>query len=279
MRVLLATDAWVAEGERASASGAARAARTLAEGLLRAGHEAVVLAGTRGEGETRVEERRGSPRVLRLVRTDAAPGHWQRTSSASAARLVRETVRSVQPDIVHVFSWRGFTRDLVAVASSERAVVVVSLLDPWFACLVGDRIRRDTRAACDAPLGPSPCLTCAELESGPTPWVPIEARFLAVAERRRDMERELMLSRAVILPPGLDAGAVRRALSSTLADVEFHTLDDELDALLDVYACALRRGPVQPAPAAPEWFAERMQTEAERAWDDAFVRATAGASR
>lgn len=278
MRVLLVVDDWAARDEREPAGAGARAARTLAERLTRAGHDVVVLAAELGSGEPRIEARSESPRVLRLVRTDAAPGHWQRTSSAAAARLVRETVRSEQPDIVHVLSWRGLTRDLVAIASSERAVVVVSLLDPWFACLVGDRIRRDTRTACDAPLGPSPCLTCAELDAGPTPWVPIEARFMAVAERRRDMERELTLARAVILAPGLDADAVRRALSSPLTAVEFHTPGD-VDALLDVYACALRRGPVEPAPPAPEWFAERMQTEAEKAWDDAFARATAEVRR
>ena len=50
---------------------------------------------------------------------------------------------------------------------------------------MGDRIRRDTRAECDAPLGPSPCLGCAELAFGPTPWVPIEARFMAVDRKVR----------------------------------------------------------------------------------------------
>lgn len=278
MKVLIATDRWAASvGERPPESAPSRAAHVLAQSLALAGHEPVVLSAARGRGEARVESLPGLPRAFRLVRTDPAPGHWQRTSSSAAARMTREFVRAEHPDVVHVLAWRGLTRELVAIASSEGAVVVVSLLDPWFACLVGDRMRRDTHAACSAPLGASPCLTCADLdpEHARTPWVPMEARFMAVAERRRDLQRELTLARAVILPLGLDADAVRRALSSDLAGVEFATVADDGSAHLEVYARAVLRGPVEPAPPAPAWWVERMQAQVEKAWDDAFAAASA----
>lgn len=256
--------------------GACDAAADLARGLAASGWDARVLAAARGEGEPRVE-RAGDG--LRLVRTDAAPGHWQRTRSAAAARLVRALLREEAPDLVHVLSWRGLTHDLVALATEAGLRAVATLSDPWFGCLVGDRARRDAgpgpEPRCAEPLGPMPCLGCAEAASGRTPWVPIEARFLAVAERRRDVLRELELARRVIVPDEAAADAARRALGSDLARVTFAPLGPTPDAAAhaSVYASALE-GPA-PAPSAqePAWWVERMQVEAERAWDEAFRRA------
>jgi len=257
------------------------ATAALARGLAAGGWQARVLAAARAEGEPRVE-RAGDE--FRLVRTDAAPGHWQRSRSAAAARLVRALLREEAPDLVHVLSWRGLTHDLVALAAEAGVRAVVTLSDPWFGCLVGDRVRRgaglEPEPRCAEPLGPSPCLGCAEAAFGRTPWVPIEARFLAVAERRRDVLRELELARRVIVPDAAAAEAARRALASDLARVAFEALGPAPDAAAQasVYASALAGPAPAPTSREPEWWVERMQVESERAWDEAFRRAEQEAS-
>ncbi len=204
-----------------------------------------------------------------LVRTDAAPHHWQRTRSGAVARLVRDHVAARTPDVVHVLAWRGTSHDIVAACAEVSVPCVVTLTDAWFGCLVGDRVQRADGEDCAEPLGPSPCLACAELEFGATPWVPIEARFLAVAARRRDTLRELGLARRVLVADETAADAARHALSDSLANVAFVVVDDPRDAAAHarVYAAAAAERARLPAPKPAEWFTERMQDEAERAWD------------
>jgi len=253
-------------------------ASRLALGLAGTGFEATVVAAARGEGETRIERAAG---LARLVRTDAAPHHWQRSRSASAAALVRALLREEAPDLVHVLGWRGLTRDLVALADAAGIRAVVTLSDAWFGCLVGDRVRRDaSEDPCTRTLGPSPCLACAESAVGGTPWVPIEARFMAVAERMRDTATELALARHVIVVDPRLAGAapekyVERALALQLPCAKFSVLADAGDAAahVAVYESALRTEAPAAADRTPAWWAERMQIEAERGWDESFARA------
>ncbi|MCY2960739.1 MAG: glycosyltransferase [Planctomycetota bacterium] len=267
MKVLLV----VGDGARERA-----VAEHLARELARRGHAVRVLIGARGDGEPRIDS---DGTALRLVRTDEAPGHWQRSRSLAVARLLRAWLRDEVPDVVHVLAWRGLTHDLVALAAEAGVRAVVTLSDPWFACLVGDRVRRDTGGPCAEPLGPAPCLGCAEKEAGRTPWVPIEARFLAVAERRRDALRELELARRVLVADAAGVADARRALSDGLERVRFAFVADPLDAA--AHAALYESVAREPAPEAavkpPDWWVERMQTEAERAWDEAYRRAAGDA--
>lgn len=254
-------------------------ASRLARGIAAAGSRASVLAAMRGDGEPRIEREGGA---LRLVRTDAAPDHWQRSRSASASALVRGVLREEAPDLVHVLGWRGLTRDLVALSGAAGIRAVVTISDAWFGCLVGDRVRRDApEDPCTRTLGPSPCLGCAESAAGRTPWVPIEARYLAVAERLRDTSNELALARHVFAADSLCAEAgpeelVRRALALPLPSARFTRVADAGDAAahLPGYEAALGTEPPPAAGRTPAWWEERMQVEAERAWDESFRRAS-----
>jgi hypothetical protein len=254
-------------------------AADLARDLAEHGWGASLLGAARGTGATRLEQSADADRGAEghdatLVRTDPAPRHWQRTRSTRAAQLVRERGRAIAPDLVHVLAWRGTTHDLVAACAQVSIPCVVTLGDPWFGCLVGDRVHRPSGRACAEPLGPSACLACAGLEFGATPWVPMEAGFMAVAERRRDILRELVLARRVIVSDDAEVEAARRALSDTLVDVRFAHVPDPRDARahVGVYADALSERSPMPAEKPPEWWAERLQVEAERAWDDASSR-------
>ncbi len=256
-------------------------AARLARGLAAAGVAAPVLAAARGDGESRIERDGGT---VRLVRTDAAPDHWQRSRSTSAAALVRALLHEEAPDLVHVLGWRGLTRDLVALADAAGIRTVVTLSDAWFGCLVGDRVRRDAAEdPCTRTLGPSPCLGCAEAHAGRTPWVPIEARYLAVAERLRDTSNELALARHVIVSyPRCAHEApelfVQRALAVQLPCAKFSLIADagDIAAHVAVYESALRTEAPSASGRTPAWWEERMQVEAERAWDEAFLRAAEG---
>lgn len=250
----------------------AAVAADLARGLAEFGWKADVLGATRGTGAARIEN---SPSGSTLVRTDPAPRHWQRTRSISVADLVREHARATDVDLVHVLSWSGTTHDLVAACARIAIPCVVTLADAWYGCLVADRVHRATRKACTEPLGPSSCLSCAEIEFGATPWVPIDARYMAVAERRRDTLRELMLARRVLVPDATCIEDARQALSDTLDDVAFEVVEDPRDARAHaaVYTASIASTGRIPAEKAPEWWIERMQVEAERAWDEASSRA------
>jgi hypothetical protein len=253
---------------------AERGVRDLAAALAARGcGGVVVLQGEPVAGAARLDE---EPRVVRLRRADLAPEHWQKSLSGAAAELVRALLRDVRPDVLHVHGWRGLSRDLVAVAAQEGLPAVVTLRDAWIGCLVGDRQRRDTREPCSAPLGPAPCLSCAALEPPRTPWVPLDAQFLQLAERRRDLERELRLARAVRATSAGLLASLRAALGAGLDGIEAAVLDDrDVDAHLDLYAAAARLGPPAVAPAGAAWWAGRMQAEAEAAWDAACRRASA----
>jgi len=270
----------------AAGSDAARIAPALefAAALAESDVDAFVLAGVTGEGDARIERdgRDGRDgRLVRIVRTDPAPHHWQRSRRLEVARLVRSVLVDLRVDLLHVRDHGGLSHDLVSIAASVGVPGLVELDSPAYACLVGDRVRRDVPGPCDAPLSPLPCLACAEADPvhGPTPWVPIEARYLGVAERRRDALRELDLARLVLVHDEGDVEQARRALDSDLARIAWRTLQDAGDAALvaGVYRDALATPRVIAKQPSSEWWVERMQLEAELAWDASFRRARSGA--
>jgi hypothetical protein len=226
--------------------------------------------------------RDGDVVVLRIERADLHTEHWQKSRSSAVARMFREILRRERPDVVHVHHWRRLTRDLVHCATLERVPAVVSLGDHWTNCLIASRIRPDSRAVCEAVLAASPCLSCAQLVPPKTPWVPIEAQHMALAERERDLVRELQLARVVAVPDEAHAAALRRRSPSLFAGVDLAVIEPALgparessgvagtvvDAWLEVYARARSLGP-PPLSGAPagDWYSLRMLEFAESEWD------------
>jgi len=169
------------------------------------GRTAILRGELRGAQGERVE-------VLRLARSDLYFDHWHKSSCAAAAQAFRDVLREQRPDLVHVQHWLRLSRDLVCVAAREKIPAVITLHDSFASCPIVFRVRTDTRLACSAPVGPHPCIGCAGRIAPRTPWVSREAAFLLLAERQRDLERELELARALIAPSQAHARALERDL-------------------------------------------------------------------
>ncbi|MFO1011752.1 MAG: glycosyltransferase [Planctomycetota bacterium] len=257
------------------------ARRALAAELAARGHAVVVLVGARSpDGVTRIAAEEAEPvRTLRLERGDLEPGHWQKTAAPAAAKLVREFLRAERPDVLLVASWALLTRELVHLAALARIPAVVAVADDWIACPIATRVRTDTGAPCDAVVGVIPCVACAARVPPATPWVPKEAQFLALAERQRDLERELALARAVLAPTAEHAERTRRFLGAAGARLVLEVVDPSdpvaHEALL---ARAVAAGAPSVTTPSDDWFGERMRAFAVEQWD-AALRAAGGGSK
>jgi len=216
MKVLFCVHGWPPEQQ----GGTENAARALALALTRAGHEVCVVAGsthrspTEGALAVTVETDEGELKVVRLQRSDLYFDHWQKGRSPEITRALREILRDERPDVVHVHHWIRLSRDLVLCAARAGVPAVVGLHDLWTSCLIAFRLLPDSRAFCKTPIAAHPCIACAGKLAPKTPWVPLESAFLALAERQRDLARELALARVRIVPSRAHA----RALVSFFAD-------------------------------------------------------------
>ena len=215
MKVLLALHGYPPE----LVGGTEKACQSLARGLAADGVEVVVVAGSMQHEEgfrtsEATDQVPGGPpiRIRRIHRADLFFDHWQKSASARVAQEFQRILAEERPDLVHVHQWIRLSRDLVHRAALERIPSVVTLHDLWTSCLVTFRVRPDTGAFCEAPLGPSPCLDCAAMIPPRTPWVPRESLFLEVARHRGDLVRELELARAVLVPSAAHGRAVARFL-------------------------------------------------------------------
>ncbi|HUR28316.1 MAG TPA: glycosyltransferase [Planctomycetota bacterium] len=196
--------------------------QALAFALARRGHTVLVVAGTLAKSsvaegiEVRRERVTGEDNeridVARIARHDLYFDHWHKSLDAGVARAFRDLLREFTPDVVHVQHWLRLSRDLVAVAAREGVPSVVTLHDAWSSCPIVFRVKPGTHEACDAAVGPSPCVKCAGRVPPRTPWIPIENGYLLLAERQRDIARELQLARAVITPSAAHARALERHL-------------------------------------------------------------------
>jgi hypothetical protein len=248
-----------AEPRRARALERARAEARLLRG---AGHEVWLATPQRADADERS--------VLAFVRGDRLPDHWHKSRDPGCERALMDTVRDLGIELVHVHHWQGLSRSLVLAAARAGVPAVVSLHDAWIACPIGSRVR-PAMGACDAVVGAHPCLACAA-ETGPrTPWVPMEQSFLALAERQRDLQRELELARVRWITSPELALQLERWLGAPLRTESM--FEPELERLVAGYRAALVQG--APRVAAEEWFEARMQAEAQRNWDEQYDRARA----
>lgn len=217
MKILLAAHGYPPE----LVGGTESATRALAHGLVRHGHEVVVVAGTlrHEQGFRRsleldpVEGGAGGPiRVHKIHRADLYFDHWQKSGSARASVAFRDVLREERPELVHVQHWIRLSRDLVQRAALERIPSVVTLHDLWTTCLVTFRVKPESGEFCEVRLAPSPCIRCAAQVPPRTPWLSFEAQGVALLERSADLARELELARAVLAPTRAHAEAVTRYL-------------------------------------------------------------------
>lgn len=214
-------------------------------------------------------------RGLSLARTDRSPDHWHKSRSLATEHALAAAVRELRIEVVHVHHWQGLSRSLVLAAARAGVPAVVSLHDAWIACPIGSRVRTVDSAACDATLGAHPCLACAGAAGPRTPWVPMEQEFLLLAERQRDLQRELELARVRWITDAPLAAQLARWLGSPVCAELM--LEPQLEVLQAGYRAALAQG--APAVPAEEWFEARMQVEAQRAWDEQHERSVAAQAR
>lgn len=234
----------------------ARAVAEEALALLAAGHEVHVLAAHVSR------EIAGRVPATELVRTDLRPEHWHKTLSPEVSERWREHLVRERPDVAHVHSWLGLSRDLVLTSARERVPAVVTLHDAWIACPIRTRTLAGGEA-CDATVGALPCVPCASRRD-PAPWVPLEQAFLTVGERQRDLARELELARVRLVASRELALALPRWLGAALECELLET--PTVEALVERFVRAATLGAPQVEPAT--WFASRLQRESLRAWDE-----------
>jgi glycosyltransferase involved in cell wall biosynthesis len=218
VKIALALHGWPPAGT----GGVERSVRCLAHALARAGHEVCVLsaAGTRaahGRVECAVEREAvpdsdASIEILRLARPDLYFDHWQKSRSPEVAALAAEILRERRCDVLHVQHWLNLSRDLVHAAAGVGVPAVVTLHDAWTSCALAFRVRTSDRATCDAIAAGDPCVACAGRMPPFTPWVDRTRAWMALAERQRDLLRELELARAVTVPTASHGAAMERGL-------------------------------------------------------------------
>ncbi len=201
MKLVLAVHGFPPEG----VGGTERGAAALAELLAGAGHEVVVVAGSwlqplAGEVARREETTAAGVRVVRLTRPDLHFDHWHKSKSAAIAAAWRELLQRERPAVVHVLHWLRLSRDLVQIAAQEGFPAIVSLNDSFVSCPLVFRVEPAGGTVCTKDHGPLACVPCAGRVAPRTPWVPMEAAFVQLAERAQDLTRELSLARVVLAP-------------------------------------------------------------------------------
>src|SRR5574337_745233 len=166
--------------------------------LLRArGHTVAIFAGTgqlAAKATTVTTEQDGHD-VTRYYRADGRDYGWMDGYDPEVERVLRSTLTSFRPDIVHVHHWHRLTNNLVAICADLGIPVVVTLHDVWTSCPRIHRIHREG-LLCREPLLTAPCLHCVER----TQWQTDDEVAAALALRQQMIGEELALASALIVP-------------------------------------------------------------------------------
>lgn len=223
--------------------------------LLAAGDDVCVFAGTFAEGgeSELVEPTTGRrARVVRVARSDLFADHWHKTLAPRVTRSFVRLVREFRPDVVHLHHWIRLSRDLVLAAARERVPAAVSLHDAWTTCPLAFRVETEHALACDAPVGPHPCLACAARIGPRARWVKREQEFILLAERQSALARELALARCVFVPTLAHRALLERHGALTRGDARVRVLAPrpaptlaELGGELGRTHTSTRRGPAE----------------------------------
>ena len=231
----------------------------------------VLLAGT-ATTEFRVASRTVSEVPIHCAeRSDLHPGHWHKSASVSVRETLRSLLEGGRFDLVHVLTWRGLTRDIVATAKALGVPAVVSLEDDWANCLLSERVQPSDAAAekpCALRHSVVACLPCARSGEPQTAWVPIEAEFITFAERAGAVNAEFKLAAAIFADSQASLDRHRR-LGEALIDREVLIApNSDSSVLLEAYerVVTAQEEPGNEAKE-PVWYEERMQRFAEEEWD------------
>src|SRR5574337_218520 len=166
--------------------------------LLRVrGHTVAVFAGTgqpAAKATTVTTEQDGHD-VTRYYRADGRDYEWMDGYDPEVEQVLRSTLASCRPDIVHVHHWHRLTNNLVAICADLGIPVVVTLHDVWASCPRIHRVHREG-LFCREPLLTAPCLHCVER----TQWQTDREVAAALALRQQMIGEELALASALIVP-------------------------------------------------------------------------------
>src|SRR5574337_107991 len=135
---------------------------------------------------------------LVVIRWQYLPGRdygWMDGYDPEVEQVLRSTLTSFRPDIVHVHHWHRLTNNLVAICADLGIPVVVTLHDVWTSCPRIHRIHREG-LFCREPLLTAPCLHCVER----TQWQTDDEVAAALALRQQMIGEELALASALIVP-------------------------------------------------------------------------------
>lgn len=168
----------------------------LARELRTLGHDVEIVSGTTHTASPSYVDRYvhdGFP-VHKVVLDGTYLEHWTRSLNPDASRLFRETLLSVQPDVVHVHHWYRLSRDLIDICHREGVPAVCTLHDVWTSCPRLFRIREES--FCERTVGSESCLDCVPR----FPWARDEETAAEIDLFRDDFVNELNLARRVIVP-------------------------------------------------------------------------------
>ena len=188
--------------------GTENSTQALARQLARRGHTVTVIAGSMawdGEQHRRLDwdadpESGAKVAVHRIQRGDLFFDHWQKALHPGAGRLFMDILADVQPDVLHVQHWIRLSSDLAWRAATLGIPTVVTLNDLWTNCLVAFRVRPDTRAFCEVPMAPDPCLGCADHVPPALTWQTTDDKARALEAYRATARRELEVARVLVAP-------------------------------------------------------------------------------
>jgi glycosyltransferase involved in cell wall biosynthesis len=237
MKVLLAAAGYPPD----VCGGTERSVQSLARGLLRAGHDVVVVAGTdRFEDGFRISEDSDADpvsgrtlRVHRIHRDDLFYEHWQKSLAPRVGRAFDDILRAERPDVVHVHHWVRLTRDLVHRATVLGFPTVLSLHDYAPSCLIVHRIRPSDLSFCRSKLGTDPCLSCAQPQRPGTPFVSEAEQSELLDSFRRVATRELRSAGQVLVLSRDQGVALEELVGSDLRDVDLRALGVGVDLEVD----------------------------------------------
>jgi glycosyltransferase involved in cell wall biosynthesis len=167
MRILFASMQY----DRRRAQGTERYLGVLRDGLRALGHSSTILAGSPAHSPARDaaaphaagpplragDPRRDDPEVLHYPTTG-----WMAVRGVAPARL-REILRRIGPDLVHLVNPAHVGVGLIDAARAERIPVVVTVVDYWWLC-PKHTLRHFSGRTCDARVTWRECLACIAAE-------------------------------------------------------------------------------------------------------------------
>ncbi|MEW6741199.1 MAG: glycosyltransferase [Planctomycetota bacterium] len=141
--------------------GTERYVETLCRGLLAAGHDVRVVAGSlryTGRTETETIEQDGLT-VVRLRRGDLYFDSWDKAYHPHLERLLEAEFEAFRPALVHVHHWVRLTSTVVRTAARAGVPAVATMHDLYLTCPRVFRVREET-VLCERELSAESCLRC-----------------------------------------------------------------------------------------------------------------------